>query len=146
MFYKNYRNEHQIDFISNLVDDLNTIVISLRNEDVLYLNKYGIDFLKKIDIKHKNIDINLCENKENEFFIHSNHIQSINKILESFFDSVFLDEKHETQQFFQNGTTSLSNIIKEKMNPNNELRNIFVKIGVFSSNDEKYNEQENFEE
>jgi len=109
------------------------------------MNKFGIDFLKKIDMKNKYSDNNLIENKENEFFINTNHIQSVNKILERFFDSVFLDEKHETHQYFQKGTTSLSQIIKEKMSSKNVLDNMFVKVGVFSSDDEKYNDQHIFE-
>jgi len=112
MFYKNYWTESQIQFITNLVDVLNTMVISIRKNEVLYINKYGIDFLKKIELNNSQM-----KNSENEVSLKEiqNKRDILNKSLEKFFESIYLDEKNEILQLYQKGSVSLSQVIKTKI-------------------------------
>jgi signal transduction histidine kinase len=137
MFHKNYMNESHIEFITNLVDVLNTMVISIRNNEVLYVNKYGIDFLKKMDADNKLDNISVMKNSESEKFINEVQLQvkkeCLNKSLEKFFDSIYLDEKNETLQIYHKSNNSLSQVIKMKTGSNCELFSTFTNIGTFSS-------------
>jgi hypothetical protein len=147
MFYKNYVYENQIKLHTNLVDVLNTIVISLKKDEVMFLNKYGMDFFKNYLKEYKNPNCTVLENKEIDVFIKDDLLDksTLNRLVQKLFNSVYLDEELHSNKFFQQGTISLSHIIMDIIKSKvNRLENFF-KIGVFSSNDENYCKEAIFE-
>ena len=132
MFLKNYNNQIQIEYITKLVDVLNTMLVSIKNNEILYLNQYGIEFLEKFqnEMKGKRVSNNyMTEIKESELSIKK---EMFNKILDHFFSNLILDQSHDLSYIDLDNPITLSQIIKEKMSSQNELSNIFIKIGLFS--------------
>ncbi len=108
------------------------MVISIKNNEILYLNQYGIEILEKFQNSSKKNtgNFSVTEFKENELLIsdEKSKKQILNTTLESLFNSLVLENVDLSPVFNENNTISLSQIIRDKMSSNKDLTNVFEKI------------------
>jgi len=126
------------------------MIICIKNNEILYLNQYGIDLLENFkDIvkgKKNTGNFSIVEFKENEYFItdERNKKEIYNKILEQFFNSLSIEKSHQSNNVNENkNPIYLSQIISEKISSEIGLNNIFEKIGLFSYN--QFKSEQHFE-
>jgi signal transduction histidine kinase/CheY-like chemotaxis protein len=61
-FIKSYKNNNYIEYIQNLVNVLNTMIISIKNEDILFMNDCALNYFKNNTLSK----INRLERKNTE--------------------------------------------------------------------------------
>jgi signal transduction histidine kinase/CheY-like chemotaxis protein len=135
MFLRNYQYKNYIEYINKLVDVLNTMVISIKNSDVLFMNQYSINYFedkKKSNMQTTSLLTN--ENKENEILLSNEEKRKslLKSQVESFFKSIILYHSYDTIKYRENEGKSLSDIIKEKSWDHELINDLFKRIGIFS--------------
>jgi len=137
LFYQTYRTSYYNEYIQEMVDSFDAMIISVRDQDIIYLNKTAENYFKQNN--------NLCANQSNSV------------IFQDFKEKELLKEddykvKNEIYTFYQTFLGSL--ILYSPLNTNysrgkkleqilreidfpkeigNEQTNNFVKIGYFHS-------------
>ena len=129
IFIESFKNKQYFDYIQNLINVLNTMVLSLNKEEVLFMNNFATDYFEK------RFDLKLREENENVTLISNNLLNPINKYLGDFYDSLILKNPAENNdsEFFQQGKTFnqiLSDIFCLK---NDFFKENFTRIGNFRS-------------
>ena len=129
IFIESFKNKQYFDYIQNLINVLNTMVLSLNKEEVLFMNNFATDYFEK------RFDLKLREENENVTLISNNLLNPINKYLGDFYDSLILKNQAENNdsEFFQQGKTFnqiLSDIFCLK---NDFFKENFTRIGNFRS-------------
>ena len=134
VFFESFKNEEYIEYINQLINALNTIVISVQNNDVLFMNNFAISYFKN----KKNFKV--IENiQENERLIsnvsnkNNDDPVSIHTYMNSFFQSLILDKPLENQSLQFSQGKSLKEIISEILSSHNTDSKEFTKIGYFNS-------------
>ena len=130
-FFENYKNENFIEYIKHLINNLNTIVISVKNEEVLFINDFGTNYFKnknKCNVRE--------ENKENEIFISHASIDQIepptlNNQMSAFFNSLILETGLLNEKILFRKGKSLGEIISEIFSDKNLTSKDFIRIGYF---------------
>ena len=133
IFFESYKNDHFIDYITQLINSLNNIFVSVNNKEVLFMNNFSINYFKK----KKNFKIR--EDIQEKEFLSSyytctdqNQHVTIHSYMNSYFKSLILDTPFddETQK------KSLSDIITNKLACKNFESRDFNRIGIFKSSNE----------
>ena len=134
VFYDNFRKNNYIDYIVNLIDGLNNMVISTSKNEVIFINNFTNEYLEKKGY-YKNSDFMSEEGKGNE----TNNDLKVENILNKrmnyatklFFQSLILN----ISPFYSlKSGTNLSRILNDIMSINLLDSNNFYKLGNFSSN------------
>jgi signal transduction histidine kinase len=134
VYYDNFKNNNYIDYIINLIDGLNNMVISSSKNDIIFINNFTNEYLEK-----KGYFKNICnineEIKENELKTCYEGENFLNKKISCstkfFFESLVLDY---LPSFKFNPGTRLSKIMTEIQTINYFESNNIYKLGYFSIN------------
>ena len=126
-FYEHHKNEHYIEYIKQLIDVLNTMVISIKKDDVLFMNNLANNFLKEENIIKE-------ERKETEI-TNTLIVDQINPKdkLNLFFDSICLISPFESASFELKEGKSLNEIISDIFSDGNINSNYFTRVGYFKT-------------
>jgi signal transduction histidine kinase len=150
MFLRSQRNKYHIEYITKLVDVLNSMIICIKNDEILYLNQYGKDLLENFqDVvkgKKNTGNFSIVEFKEYEYLIADGKTKNefYNKILEQFFNSLSIEKSHQSDYVNENKNHNvLSHIIREKIDSEKGLSNVFEEIGLFNYN--QFKSEQHFE-
>ena len=130
IFFEGFKNEQYMEYINQLLNVLSTIVISVKNKEVLFMNKFSINYFKKKknfkiieDIQEKEPLISYNSNNNNEQPI------SIHTYMNSFFASLILDLPFDNETLHFSQGKPLNEIISE-ISSSNIFESIeFTKIG-----------------
>jgi len=139
-FFESYKNFNYIEYINNLVDALDTMIICVQNNEILFLNSFAVKYFDTKKILNKN-NKSICkvESKEHEIFLgkKDERNKDIKNFMSSFFDSLILNISSDVN-FIENQT--LTNILKEIHTKEIYNSNDFQKIGYFKhkSHEESY--------
>jgi len=136
-FFESFKNNHYIEYIQTLVNVLNTMIISIKNEEVLFINDFALNyFTKNASLISPKItcSFNIEDNKENEILMNNKNSENqLNRTINNFFNSLVLntssDDKYKTEENFRD-------IIDRICCENTSYSVNFIKIGYFTS---KYN-------
>jgi len=150
MFLRSQRNKYPIEYITKLVDVLNSMIICIKNDEILYLNQYGKDLLENFqDVvkgKKNTGNFSIVEFKEYEYLIADGKTKNefYNKILEQFLNSLSIEKSHQSDYVNENKNHNvLSHIIREKIDSEKGLSNVFEEIGLFNYN--QFKSEQHFE-
>jgi signal transduction histidine kinase len=128
LFYEDYTNNFYNEYIRNLVNAINTIIISVKKKDILYINNYGVKILKKLNDKSKSSK-NMCEIVEEEKTILNEINTEMKKHLNYFFKNLILISSFDPK--FEEGN-DLIQIIDNIFSQQSHFSINFLKIGYFS--------------
>ena len=141
IFFKQYKKEHYIEYIDQLINILNTMVISIKNDEVLFTNNFAVNYLKLNKKSKMGVEEIILENEiplSNSSFINS-HPQILYDYMNSFFESLILDVPLENEVIAQEKNKSLMEIITNIFSDKNFESKDFTKIGFFkTTNDSKF--------
>jgi signal transduction histidine kinase/CheY-like chemotaxis protein len=130
LFYEIYKNQQSINYIKQLIDVINTHVISINKEEVLFMNNIAINFFETNSSSDEN---NLLfTEKENTEVIINTQKQVFNDQVFSFFKQLKI--KSSNSVIDVNKGESLLEILMNLFNENNYSQN-FTRLGVIT--DEK---------
>ena len=132
IFFESFKNEQYIDYISQLINVLNTMVISVKNKEVLFINNYAISYF----VKKSNIEVKEEIQENNILLSHNsnnNEEQSIHDYMNSFFGSLILENPYENQTLKFNKGKLLNEVISKISSSEIEDSKEFSKIGYFKS-------------
>ena len=134
IFFECFKNEQYLEYISQLMNALNTMIISVKNKEVLFMNTYAISYITN----KTNFKVNE-EVKENYKLIRNNPLNNleqpnpIDDHMNSYFASLILENPYDNGTLqFKKG--KLLNEIISKFSSNEiEDSKVFSKIGYFKS-------------
>ena len=134
IFFDNYKMGHYIEYIDQLINILNTMVISVKNKEVLFMNNFAINYFKK----RKNSSVKQEEMYEQDFpltnsFFNDNQNLKLYNYMNSFFESLILDIPFENEVMVQEKQKSLKEIILSIFRDINFESKEFIRIGFFKS-------------
>ena len=131
-FLEFYKNEHYMEYIKQLINVLNTMVISLNRQEVLFMNNFAIDYFKNSftfseKSEEDEVDIHFTNEKRDKL--------DIKGILNLFFKSLILDTSFYNNLILLNEGNSLDEIIQLFFRGNNLNSKHFIRIGFFRTLD-----------
>ena len=138
-FYEHYKNEQYIEYINQLIDVLNTMVISIKKKDLLFMNNLAVNFFKviyPINEEKKEVEYETVRNLlVDKYFIPSNII----KKLYSFFDTLSLNTPFDNNGHqFDEGKT-FSEVVSQIFSDEKFESRHFTRVGYFRVlNDKKF--------
>ena len=128
IFLEYYKNHLYTEYIKQLIDVLNTMVISVKKNEVLFMNKFAMKYFQKKETNE------VEPTKENDDFI-LNEKSKVSDIMNSFFKSLILKTPIATELTNFNDIIegkSLDEIILQILSESNYTSKNFNKLGYFS--------------
>jgi signal transduction histidine kinase len=134
-FIESYKNNNYINYIQNLVNVLNTMIISIANEDILFINDYALNyFTNNRHLKNPVLTYNTENRLNNEQHINLNEddkeiysglYNQIRRFLELLLlNSSNNDNYNKGEKFYE---------IVRKFSSENKLDSVnFIKLGYFT--------------
>ena len=128
IFLEYYKNHLYTEYIKQLIDVLNTMVISVKKNEVLFMNKFAMKYFQKKETNE------VEPTKENDDFI-LNEKSKVSDIMNSFFKSLILKTPIATELTNFNDIIegkSLDEIILQILSESNYTSKNINKLGYFS--------------
>ena len=131
-FFDYTMNQNITEYVKNLINYLNTFVISFKNNQLIYMNNYAINFFNKY-IKNsstENIEDALLTDRD-KIEKSINQYININSYVKTFFDSLkYCNYLNKKEMYYG---MSLSEIISEEMKIEIEEGEYFQRLGFFNN-------------
>ena len=132
-FFELYKNEQYIEYISQLINVLNTMIISVKKQEVLFMNNFAINYFK--NKKNFRIRDEIKENESLISFLPDDNSETIHSYMNSFFGSLILETPLENPKIEFGQGKSLRDIISQILCSDEMDSKEFTKIGFFKSLD-----------
>jgi signal transduction histidine kinase/CheY-like chemotaxis protein len=130
VFCESYQTQLYHNYIQNLIDVMECMVIGIKDREILFMNNFALKFLKKF-LLIKNDQLNAENNNNNEVLLVHQIQNEPDRFMNMFFQSLFLFKSFDKN--FKEGAI-FKDVLDEITLNNTYLSTNFNKIGYFCSN------------
>ena len=118
-----------MEYIEDLLDAANKMVIRVSNKEVIYINKFAVNYFER------KLEKSIENTLDNLIYNHVSKLQNMKSFVNDFFVSLVLSPPNQKDLIFQEGK-DLKQILSEILNNKNFSSKIFTHLGKFRYNSE----------